>query len=105
MKRVDKVISQIAKDIPDQSYAYRQRYKIKGAEAIKTGLKIPDTKKIDPEKDYTFNDLAYRTVNHERRLKKAYKREGKVGVYKYLIPFIKEEKQAEVLTYIHSLDF
>lgn len=83
-KQIEKLLREIASTLPESIYEALEIQQIKGDEALKTGLKLPDNEVIDPEKEYQFKSPVYHTVNHFNRLKRAYKAKGIEGVNNYL---------------------
>lgn len=100
-KLVQKVLKDISKQLPKQRYQYVQKYKISMEEAKASGLEIPEG--LEQEQEVMHKGPAMAQVNHLRRLKTAYKNGGKSEVYKYILPFLKEEKKYDTLKLIHSL--
>jgi hypothetical protein len=97
LKHIDK----IAKKLPQKFFtAAMQPKKISGKDAILAGHKLIDDKPIDPEAVYILKIPVNREVDHKLRMKKIYKRRGKIGIITYLRPFVKKESFGKVQVFI-----
>lgn len=83
-KQIEKLLKEIASTLPDSVYETLEVQEIKGEDAVKTGLKLPNNEELIPEKIYEFKSPVFHTVNHFNRLKRAYKAKGIEGVNNYL---------------------
>lgn len=84
----------IAKHLPYARYAVMSSYEMSGADLKLSGYgEMPEYKdKLEDDKIYAIPAPAYYQVNHFRRMKKAYLREGVPGVVKYCKPYFDQEK-------------
>lgn len=92
-KVVLKHIDEIANLLPQVKYnAAVERQKITGVDVRLSGAKEIEGERVDPNKNYLINVPVIREVDHKQRMKRAYKRSGKVGVIHYLRPYVEPDK-------------
>jgi hypothetical protein len=60
-----------------------------GKEVILTGVKEIDGEKVIKDKDYLISVPVIHQSNHEKKLKAAYSKSGKEGVFQYIISTVK----------------
>lgn len=65
-----------------------------GQEILDMGYVLHEGQVIDPEVNYRYNQPVQIAANHFRRLKRAYYRDGKLGLVNYVIE-IKELAQQQ----------
>jgi hypothetical protein len=99
MKRTKKItaaLKAIAKVLPRQEYQYLGTQIEKGIDLIQRGI-VEDGEKLPvlPHKEYVKKIPIKNEVNHINRMKSAFDAGGIEAVKKYLIPFVKAERQGE----------
>ena len=100
-KEVEKFIHKLAINLPAVKYAARDKRFVSGSDLILAGHDKED-KNIDPEGRYEIGIPFELPVNHERRLKRAYKRNGKEGLIHYLKPFTQPDKLSGIIKIINT---
>jgi hypothetical protein len=91
-KKQLKVLGLIAEKLPRVTYlASMERAEWTGEDALLAGTEEIDGKPVDPEKTYQVRVPLVRDWDHKRRMKEAYKREGRMGVIKYCRPFVRPD--------------
>lgn len=83
-RKIEAVINNICGRVVVNSV---EKHFMKGSELIEWGItEDPQdpTKKINPDQRYIYNQPVQQDINHYRRLKEAFKKNGKGGVNHYL---------------------
>lgn len=86
----EKELRKLAAKLPVQMYVFRDRVTMTGAELKLTPAGTPD---MEDDKEYTLTMPGYNQVNHFRRLKRIYSKEGVDGVVRYCAPLLKLKMQ------------
>ena len=96
-----KIINNISKELPVQMFtAAIERRRLSGADAILANQKEIGGKPVDPEGNYIMKMPVRRNIDHKLRMKRIYKKRGKVGLITYLKPYVQPAKFGEVQVFI-----
>jgi hypothetical protein len=97
-----KQIDMLAKQLPPVLYhAALENSVISGDEAKLTGLKLEDGELLEDEM-YLYKYPLQRLIDHKSRMKKAYKRRGKVGIIDYCSKYIKEDMMPQFVAFVNA---
>ena len=92
MKKTEKILKAIAKQLPIYTEPCFTTHLQKGhqlSDAQKE--KMAEIPIVDQEKYYATKLTSKIEVNHERRLRRSYERQGKAGIMHYIKAFVKPE--------------
>jgi hypothetical protein len=92
-KATQRKIMVIAEMLPADNYSTVIKEEIKGEDLLLCGQTEVEGKPIDPEKTYLFNNAFIHQMNHYRRLKRSFLRNGLNGIKNYLRPYSKDKIQ------------
>ena len=79
-----KLIKSIASKLPERYFTQSEQIKISGEDLLLSGQSEVNGIPIDKEKIYLMQNPVFETVNHAKRLNKAYQREGVKGIKLYV---------------------
>lgn len=100
-KKALKIIGKISNELPLQLFtAAIENRRVSGEDVIQANTKEIDGKPVDPKGTYTMRLPVKREIDHKGRMKKIYKKRGKVGLITYLRPYVIPEKFGEVQVFI-----
>lgn len=105
-KKNERILRKVASEMPLDTYQMNAKYKMKGSEVVKAGFSKETLDKlgeIDPDEEYVFNGPAAVEINHFRRMKKVFTKEGATALYNYMLKYVNPDKRHTVLTFVHSL--
>ncbi|MCK5614235.1 hypothetical protein KAR91_70875 [Candidatus Pacearchaeota archaeon] len=91
-----KLIGIIAKALPGQSQASNINSIVSGEDAILAGTNEIEGKEVDPEKEYMIPNRLIMPVDHIKRIKRAFKSNGKNGIIEYCEKFLKRGDSTEL---------
>ena len=92
MEKVQELkIRAIAKILPVRQYEVNSRAKVSGEDLLLCGHKEVEGKAIEKDGEYVMPMPFYNEVNHYRRLKKAFTKNGLNGVKSYVARFVKDK--------------
>ena len=91
-KAILKRLNEIAKNLPNETFlASYEPIEITGHDCILAGTNEINGFPVDPDKQYLVKVPLIREVDHIRRLKEAYKAQGRAGVIHYCRPYVKPD--------------
>ena len=99
-KRALKIISDISKKLPSTLYNSIYKVKCSGSDALLSGQTKIDGLPINPKGSYVMNNTLQREIDHKSRMKRIYKKRGKIGLMTYLKPYCIPEKFGAVQVFI-----
>lgn len=103
MKTTDKLLKTIARQLPKYSEPCFTRHLVKGHQLTDADKeKIAEIPVVDQEKYYARRLSSSVEVNHERRLRRAYDRQGKEGIIHYIKAFVKPEALPNIMNMLNT---
>lgn len=97
-------LKELGQFLPEDHYVSKDSTKVLGKDLELWNLEGKTPEEIDSEKEYTMNIPCYCNVNHGRRIKRAYKANGREGIKAYIKQYIVPEKHAEFETAFAGFD-
>ena len=105
-RETEDLIKRICSNLPESHYQAIEKRTMKGKD-----LKLSDEKEIraqlnkmgkdlEDEKDYTIKVPFYNTINHKRRLRKAFQQKGMDGILEYVEPFTKRASERNLRHFV-----
>lgn len=83
-KKTKKRLDSIAAQLPVMYETANAHQRIKGSSLLERGITEHKGEEISPYKYYSFWKTIQVPVNHSRRLKRAFQRNGEKGVLRYI---------------------
>lgn len=91
----DLALLQASTMLPEMSYTVKSHTDVTGEDLLLCDYKFEDGRDIIPEEIYKFDCPLILPVNHYKRLRKAFKRNGGQGVANYLSQFLTKKSGKE----------
>jgi hypothetical protein len=88
MKTKDYFIHQLAMKMPGQQYAVRETFAQKGFTLLERGVTDINGIPVKATENYYESHPRRHNVNHERRIRRALKKNGKEGLFHYCKKFV-----------------
>ena len=85
------ILIEVAKHIPKSSRVVYYPSSIIGSDLILSGTNTVEGCLVDPKRDYVMKAPVYYEINHYKRMKKAFKKNGRDGIVRYLAPFFNQK--------------
>lgn len=91
-----KVIQIIANYLPVHGQASNINSIVSGEDAILAGTNEIEGKEVNPDKDYIIGNRLIMPVDHIKRIKRAFKSNGKNGIIEYCKRFLKGKDSSKL---------
>ncbi len=91
-----KLIGIIANNLPNQGQVSNINSVVSGEDAILAGTDEIEGKEVDPDKNYVIGNHLIMPVDHIKRIKRAFKSNGKNGIIEYCKKFLKGKDSSEL---------
>lgn len=102
--KVEEALKTLADLLPAEQYAFTDNRRISGKDALNSGLELTEEQKEacikDPKTEFIVPIVSTCLVNHHRRIRRAYKRNGAEGAFNYMKPYLKVDRQEDVKKWI-----
>lgn len=93
-QQISDSVKELAEKMPLVMEWTHEVHMVKGQELIDQGQDVTDDgKKIKPERTYLQNMPVQIAINHERRMRKAYKKNGYAGLQEYITKMLSLVKE------------
>jgi hypothetical protein len=89
-------IDGVCMQLPVDGYSVKDTCKVSGEDVLLSNTNEINGEEVDPEKEYLMNIPRYHSVNHKRRMKRAFKTNGLDGLISYLKKYTKPELHADM---------
>lgn len=100
---IEMKIRKLASSMPVDYFGSKSMDTISGSELLLSGHKQVEGEDINPDKQYLLPVPVYLMKNHERRLRRAYKGEGREGIIRVIMPYIRDEAKEAVRNEINRI--